>query len=59
MDITGATPGPASHAEFLGFIGGWDCDIGIDTVHNLFYLIRTNDLDWLEMVVRYSNKITS
>jgi hypothetical protein len=47
------------NVEFLGFIGGWDCDIGIDTVQNLFYLIRTNDLDWLEVVVKYSNKIMS
>jgi hypothetical protein len=45
------------NVEFLGFMGGWDCDIGIDTVHKLFYLIRTSDLDWLEVVVKYSNKI--
>jgi hypothetical protein len=45
--------------EFLGFVGGWYCDFGIDTVEELFYLIRTNDADWLELVVRYSGKITS
>jgi hypothetical protein len=43
--------------EFLGFVGGWNCDLGIDTVEELFYLIRTNDADWLEVVVRYSEKI--
>ena len=47
------------NVEFLGFIGGWDCDTGIDTVHMLFYLIRTKDLDWLEVVVKYSNRIMS
>jgi hypothetical protein len=47
------------NVEFLGFIGGWDCYIGIDTVHNLFYLIRTSDLDWLEVVVKSSNEIIS
>jgi hypothetical protein len=45
--------------EFLGFIGGWDCNIGIDTVQNLFYLIRANDLDWLEVIVKYSDEIIS
>jgi hypothetical protein len=44
---------------FLGFIGGWDCYIGIDTVHTLFHLIRTKDQDWLEAVVKYSNRIIS
>ena len=34
------------NVEFLGFMGGWDCSIGIDTVHKLFYLIRTSDLIW-------------
>lgn len=47
------------NVEFLGFIGGWDCYNGIDTVHMLFYLIRTKDLDWLEAVVKYSNRIMS
>jgi hypothetical protein len=45
--------------EFLGFIGGWNCDFGIDTAEELFYLIRTKDADWLEAVVRYSEKIMS
>ncbi len=45
--------------EFLGFIGGWYCDFGIDTAEELFYLIRTNDADWLEVIVRYSDKIMS
>ena len=47
------------NVEFLGFIGGWDCYVGIDTVHTLFYLIRTKDRDWLEAVVKYSNRIIS
>jgi hypothetical protein len=47
------------NVEFLGFIGGWDCYTGVDTVHTLFYLIRTNDLDWLEVVVKDSNRIMS
>lgn len=47
------------NVEFLGFIGGWDCYIGIDRVHTLFYLIRTNDLDWLEVVVKSSNEVIS
>jgi hypothetical protein len=45
--------------EFLGCVGSWNCDLGIDTVEELFYLIRTNDADWLEVVVRYSGKIMS
>jgi hypothetical protein len=45
--------------EFLGFVGGWNCDLGIDTVEELFYLIRTHDADWLEVVVRYAGKIMS
>ena len=45
------------NVEFLGFIGGWDCDIGIGTVHKLFYLIRTSDQDWLEEVVKNSNEV--
>lgn len=47
------------NVEFLGFIGGWNCDFGIDTAEELFYLIRTNDADWLEVVARYSEKIIS
>jgi len=47
------------NVEFLGFIGGWDCDTGVDAVHTLFYLIRTNDLDWLEVVERDSNRVMS
>jgi hypothetical protein len=47
------------NVEFLGFVGGWDCDTGIDTVQILFYLIRTKDLDWLEVVVRHSGSIMS
>jgi len=47
------------NVEFLGFVGGWDCFIGVDTVHTLFYLIRTKDLDWLEAVVKYSSTIMS
>jgi hypothetical protein len=45
--------------EFLGFVGGWNCDFGVDTAEKLFYLIRTNDADWLEVAVRYSEKIMS
>ena len=45
--------------EFLGFVGGWNCDFGIDTAEELFYLIRTNDADWLEVAVRYSERIMS
>jgi hypothetical protein len=47
------------NVEFLGFICGWDCYVGVDTVHTLFYLIRTKDRDWLETVVKYSNRIIS
>jgi hypothetical protein len=47
------------NVEFLGFVGGWNCDFGIDTAEQLFYLIRTNDADWLEVAVRYSEKIMS
>jgi hypothetical protein len=47
------------NVEFLGFVGGWDCYTGIDTVHMLFYLIRAKDLDWLEAVVKYSGTIMS
>jgi hypothetical protein len=46
-----------ANVEFLGFVGGWDCDTGIDTVQILFYLIRTKDLDWLEEVLKYPNSI--
>ncbi|HEY1475015.1 MAG TPA: hypothetical protein VGF53_13145 [Pseudolabrys sp.] len=49
---------PAS-IEFLGFIGGWGCESEIGTVHRLFYLIRTSDLDWLEEVVKYFDQIVS
>jgi hypothetical protein len=45
--------------EFLGVIGGWDCDVGIDTVQKLFYLIRTSDVDWLEEVVTNSSEVIS
>lgn len=45
------------NVEFLGFAGGWDCDVGVDTVQNLFYLIRTKERDWLEVVVKYSNEV--
>ena len=44
------------NVEYLGFIGGWDCDIGADTVQTLFYLIRTKDKDWLEAVLGMSRK---
>ncbi len=47
------------NVEFLGFIGGWDCYTGVDTIQILFYLIRTKDLDWLEVVLKYSNSIMS
>lgn len=47
------------NVEFRGFIGGWDCNVGIDTVESLFYLIRTKDQDWLEAIVKYSNEIIS
>jgi hypothetical protein len=47
------------NVEFLGFVGGWECYVGIDTVRTLFYLIRTKERDWLEAVVKYSNKIIS
>lgn len=47
------------NVELLTFIGGWDCFVGVDTVHTLFYLIRTKDLDWLEEVVKYSSTIIS
>ena len=47
------------NVEFLGFIGGWDCAVGIDTVQNLFYLIRTSELDYLEVVARYSGRVLS
>jgi hypothetical protein len=47
------------NVEFVGFLGGWDCDTGVDTVQNLFYLIRTNDLDWLEVVKKLSSSIVS
>ena len=45
--------------EFLGFVGSWDCFIGVDTVEMLFYLIRTKDLDWLEAVVKYCGTVLS
>jgi hypothetical protein len=44
------------NVEYLGFIGGWDCDIYVDTVQTLFYLIRTKDKDWLEAVLGMSRK---
>jgi hypothetical protein len=47
------------NVEFLGFVGGWDCWIGVDAIQMLFYLIRTKDLDWPEAVVRYSGTIMS
>jgi hypothetical protein len=47
------------NVEFLGFIGGWDSDVGIDTVQTLFYLIRTKEQDWLEEVAKYSTTIMS
>src|SRR5690348_15427924 len=47
------------NVEFLGFIGGWDCYVGVDTFRTLFYLIRTKEQDWLEEVVKYSNTIMS
>ena len=47
------------NVEFLEFVGGWDCYTGVDTVQILFYLIRTKDLDWLEVVLKYSNSIMS
>ncbi len=47
------------NVEFLGFIGGWDCYIGVVTVHTLFYLLRTKDLDWLEEVAKYSDQVMS
>ena len=43
--------------ELLGFIGGWDCHVGVDAVHSLFYLIRTIDRDWLEEVVKSSDAV--
>jgi hypothetical protein len=43
------------NVEFLGFVGGWDGYTGVDTVQILFYLIRTKDLDWLEVVVKKSS----
>ncbi len=47
------------NVQFLGFIGGCDCYVGVDTVRKLFYLIRTNDQDWLEEVEKYSDQIIS
>jgi hypothetical protein len=47
------------NVDFLGFVGGWDCYIGVDTVQILFYLIRAKDLDWLETVAKYCNNIMS
>lgn len=47
------------NVEFLGFIGGWDCNVVVDTVQTLFYLIRTKDQDWLEAVVKYCDQIIS
>jgi hypothetical protein len=59
-NVTGTTdPEFPQNIEFLGFIGSWSCDFGIDLAEELFYLIRTNDADWLEVVVRYSEKIMS
>jgi hypothetical protein len=52
-------PGFPQNIDFLGFVGGWNCDFGIDRAEELFYLIRTNDADWLEVVVRHSKKIIS
>ena len=46
-------------SNFSDFVGGWNCDFGVDTAEKLFYLVRTDDLDWLEVVVRYSEKIIS
>jgi hypothetical protein len=43
------------NVEFLGFIGGWDCYVGVDTFETLFYLIRTKEQDWLEEIPKYSN----
>lgn len=47
------------NVEFLGYVGGWDCYVGVDTFQSLFYLIRTKELDWLEVVLKYSNSILS
>lgn len=47
------------NVEFLGYAGGWDCYLGVDTVQVLFYLIRTKELDWLEVVIKYSHSILS
>jgi hypothetical protein len=47
------------NVEFLEIIGGWDSNVGIDTVQSLLYLIRTKDQDWLEAVAKYSNQIIS
>jgi hypothetical protein len=43
------------NVEFLGFIGGWDCYVSVDTFETLFYLIRTKEQDWLEEIPKYSN----
>jgi hypothetical protein len=47
-DAAAATdPNFPQNIEYLGFVGGWNCDFGIDAAEELFYLIRTNDGDWL------------
>jgi hypothetical protein len=51
-----ATPDPhflPENIESRVFIGGWDCDVGIDTVETLFYLIRTKDQDGLQAVINH------
>lgn len=45
--------------ESVGFIGGWDSNVGIDRVQALFYLIRTKDQDWLAAVEKYCDDIIS
>jgi hypothetical protein len=44
----------AAHTDPEFFPENVEC---IETVHNLFYLIRTGDLDWLEEVVKSSGGI--
>jgi len=58
-DAAAIDPEFPENIEFLGFVGGWNCNFGVDTAEKLFYLVRTDDLDWLEVVVRYSEKIIS
>jgi hypothetical protein len=41
-------------SDGAGFIGSWNLDLGIDTVHESLYLIRGNELDSLESLPDFS-----